>query len=181
VNVSRLVAQKGIDLIIDIIPLIRNFNMQILILGSGDSAMEKQLVTLANDNPDQVAVKLGYDEKLAHQLTAGGDYFLMPSRFEPCGLNQMYSQRYGTLPVVTAVGGLKDTVVDINNQENSAPTGIKMNSTTSKDLLHAIICALNLYADAEKYKQIQANAMRANFSWQKSATDYLNIYSKSIN
>jgi starch synthase len=177
--VSRLVSQKGLDYIIDIAPNFKFFNLQFIIFGSGDAGIEKNLLDLASKYPSQIAVRIGFDEKLAHLCTAGADFFMMPSRFEPCGLNQMYSQRYGTIPVVNAVGGLQDSVIDVKSS-NYAGTGIKEKLSSASDLLRAMVRALSLYADSEKFRLIQATAMQTDFSWEKSAQKYLGIYQRAM-
>ena len=177
--VSRLVSQKGLDLIIDIAPNFKFFNLQLVIFGSGDPEIEKALLNSTEKYPSHMAVRIGFDEKLAHLCTAGADFFMMPSRFEPCGLNQMYSQRYGTLPVVNAVGGLQDSVIDIKSSHTTG-TGIKEELNNANDLLRAMVRAINLYADSEKYRLTQTTAMQTDFSWEKSTQKYLNIYQRAI-
>ena len=179
-SVSRLAAQKGIDLILDIMPYLKNFNIEVVILGSGEEKLEKGLTEAANANPRQVFVKIGYDETLAHKITAAADFFMMPSRFEPCGLNQMYSQHYGTIPIVRKTGGLADTVIDkISNSLNTTHnTGIIFEKDDSDDLLEAIIRSLDIYANKSIRKQMQLNGMRQDFSWKNSALQYIHLYTQ---
>lgn len=177
--VSRLVSQKGIDLILKALPLLIKKGAQIVVLGKGDDKIETELAILAEANPGNIYIKLGYDEALAHKITAAADFFLMPSRFEPCGLNQMYSQAYGTIPIVRKTGGLTDTVLDnIQNAENS--TGICFQQENAKDLLNAIERALAIYMDKKLFNQIRLNGMQQNYSWKSSAKQYLNIYRNLI-
>jgi starch synthase len=176
-TVSRLVSQKGIDLIIDLLPQIIKLNAQLVVLGKGDGELEKALQDASNNYPDQVSVNIGYDEVLAHQITASADFFLMPSRFEPCGLNQMYSQRYGTIPIVRKTGGLADTVTDKHNNEANN-TGIVFEQDNSDELLRAINRGLALFNNKSDWENIQQNAISQNFSWENSAKQYLELYSK---
>ena len=176
--IGRLVEQKGIDLILECLPEMVNLNMQFVLLGSGDKNFEKQLKKLALEHPDKIAISIGYDEALAHLIEAGADIFLMPSRFEPCGLNQMYSQRYGTIPIVRKTGGLADTVTDTlpETLANHTASGIVFNEASSGALLEAIKRALILYSIPETWKKMQLNAMKKDFSWKRSAEQYLALY-----
>lgn len=176
--IGRLVEQKGIDLIIDCLPEMLSMNVQFVLLGSGDKDYEQRLQNLAHVYPDKMAVTQGYDEPLAHLIEAGSDVFLMPSRFEPCGLNQMYSQRYGTLPIVRKTGGLADTVVDALPETiaDQTASGFVFNEASSSSLLEAVKRAVTLYSDKKAWKSIQANAMRKDFSWRHSAEQYLALY-----
>ena len=164
-------------------PYLKSLNLQIVFLGSGDVKFEKELSDIAIANPEQVVVKIGYDEVLAHKITAAADFFIMPSRFEPCGLNQMYSQHYGTVPIVRKTGGLADTVIDdsSNSKYKTRNTGIIFEQDNSDDLLKAIIRGLELFKNKEKWKQIQINAMRQDFSWKKSALQYIDLYTQIFN
>jgi starch synthase len=176
--IGRLVEQKGIDLIIDCLPDILAMPVQFVMLGSGDKAFEQRLLNLAHVYPDKMAITLAYDEALAHLIEAGSDVFLMPSRFEPCGLNQMYSQRYGTLPIVRKTGGLADTVVDTLPETiaNNTATGFVFNEASASSLLEAVKRAMMLYSDKKTWLTIQANAMKKDFSWRHSALEYLKLY-----
>jgi starch synthase len=176
--IGRLVEQKGIDLILECLPEMVTMDMQFVLLGSGDKDFEKQLQKLADLYPDKIAITLGYDESLAHFIEAGADIFLMPSRFEPCGLNQMYSQRYGTIPIVRKTGGLADTVVDTlpETLDRHTASGIVFNEASSGSLLEAIKRALILYSVPDTWKKMQINAMKKDFSWQRSAEQYLALY-----
>jgi len=176
--IGRLVEQKGIDLLVECLPEMMTMNLQFVLLGSGDKAFEKQLQALADQYPDKLAIKLGYDEALAHVIEAGSDVFLMPSKFEPCGLNQMYSQRYGTIPIVRKTGGLADTVTDTLPETLALGTasGIVFNEASAGALLEAIKRALILYSVPSTWKKMQINAMSKDFSWQRSAEQYLDLY-----
>jgi starch synthase len=176
--ISRLVEQKGIDLLIDCLPEVLGMPIQLIVLGSGDKDFEKKLLDFAEANPKKMAVKIGYDENLAHLIEAGADIFLMPSRYEPCGLNQMYSQLYGTIPIVSKVGGLADTVIDALPETlgNKTATGIVFEGALSGTFLEAIKRAVMLYSQPETWKQMQINGMQKDFSWQKSAEQYMALY-----
>lgn len=180
--ISRLVAQKGIDLILAVLPDVMQRDIQLVVLGSGEQEFEKQLNDAQQRWPNNVGLHLGYDEALAHLVEAGSDAFIMPSRFEPCGLNQLYSQRYGTLPIVTPVGGLFDTVVDADEASlaQRQATGFVLSSNTEYALLGAIDRALALYHQPAVWQSIMLTAMSLDFSWQKSAMAYLNLYQSSI-
>ena len=177
--ISRLVEQKGIDMILGCLPEMVSYPIQFVLLGSGDKGFEKQLREFASANPHKLSLTLGYDEALAHLIEAGADVFLMPSRFEPCGLNQMYSQRYGTLPIVRRTGGLADTVVDTlpSTIANKTATGFVFNEASEGSLLEAIKRAVILYSFPDIWHQIQVNAMSEDFSWKSSAEQYINVYS----
>jgi starch synthase len=176
--IGRLVEQKGIDMILDCLPEMVLLPMQFVLLGSGDKGFEKKLSNLAHLYPDKIAIKIGYDEALAHLIEAGADIFLMPSRFEPCGLNQMYSLRYGAIPIVRKTGGLADTVVDSlpHTLADNTATGIVFNEAESGSLMEAIKRAMILYSNREAWKKMQLNGMKKDFSWQQSAEQYLALY-----
>lgn len=173
--IGRLRSQKGIDLLLEIVPGLVKKNVGIVVLGEGDSEYEAQLMNLVELFPDNVSGIVGYTEEMAHKIQAGSDIFLMPSRYEPCGLTQMYSLRYGTPPIATAVGGLKDTIVPYPD-ENS--TGFIYKNPTSKDLLNAIEQALEVFEDQEAWMNLQLRGMKADFSWKKSAELYVKSYEK---
>ena len=175
--IGRLVEQKGVDLILNQMSQLLTQKCQLVILGSGFQQYEDALKKIAQQHPDKVSVTIGYNEAFAHQIEASADIFLMPSIFEPCGLNQMYSLRYGTLPVVSAVGGLRDTVNerpldDIGTEGN----GFVFHKATPEELHLAIQRALDGYSQPELWKKLQQNAMRQDFSWEKSAERYEEIY-----
>ncbi|MCK4841203.1 MAG: glycogen synthase GlgA [Methylococcales bacterium] len=176
--ISRLVEQKGIDLLIDCLTEMVDMPLQLVLLGSGDKSVERKLLDFARLYPKKVSVTIGYDEALAHQIEAGVDAFLMPSRFEPCGLNQMYSQRYGTIPIVRETGGLADTIEDAlpKSLSNNTATGVSFKEVSSGALLEAIKRTMLLYHDKKTWKKIQIAAMEKDFSWQNSAKQYLALY-----
>ena len=178
--ISRLVEQKGIDLVLKCLPEMLALPLQFVLLGRGDKEFEQQLSHFAKTHPDKMAITLSYDETLAHQLEAGADIFLMPSRFEPCGLNQLYSQRYGAVPIVRKTGGLADTVVDALPETigNKTATGFVFNEATAGTLMEAIKRALIVYSRPEAWKQLQATGMQKDNSWHKSAKDYMTLYEK---
>ncbi|MGR8999354.1 MAG: glycogen synthase GlgA [Gammaproteobacteria bacterium] len=176
--ISRLVEQKGIDLILECLPELLTLPLHFVLLGSGDTSFEQQLYNFANAYPDKMAVTIGYDEGLAHLIEAGADIFLMPSRFEPCGLNQIYSQRYGTVPIVRKTGGLADTVVDTlaETLRNNTATGFVFNEATPGSLMEAIKRALIVYSQPASWKQLQTTGMQKDYSWKKSAKEYMALY-----
>lgn len=176
--ISRLVEQKGIDLVLDCLPEIVNMPLQLVLLGSGSRSFEQRLYNFAEAYPDKIAITIGYDEVLSHMIEAGSDIFLMPSRFEPCGLNQMYSQRYGTLPIVRKTGGLADTVLDAvpETLNNRTATGIVFNDAYAGTLMEAIKRSMLLYNDKRNWRQLQLNCMKKDYSWKSSAKQYINLY-----
>jgi starch synthase len=181
--VGRLVEQKGIDLVAEVIETCRDLPVQWVLLGSGEAAWEERLRVLAADRPEWVAVRIGYDEGLAHRIEAGADFFLMPSRFEPCGLNQMYSQRYGAIPVVHRTGGLTDTVVDVfarHDGEGMAATGLVFDEPTAAALALALERGLSLYRNPAAWQALRRNAMAGDFSWRRSAEQYLAVYRRAL-
>jgi starch synthase len=178
-NISRLVDQKGSDILLGALEEMLAANLQFVLLGSGSATLEKAFQNLAHRHPDKVAVRIGYDHALSHRIEAGSDFYLMPSRFEPCGLNQMYSLRYGSVPVVRAVGGLDDSIID-PTEDPEAATGIKFYSYSSRALAKAIRKALVLYAEPELYRHFQANGMTADFSWERTSGKYVAMYRRLL-
>jgi len=179
--ISRLVEQKGIDLILDAMPELIKQPLQLVFLGSGQQHYEQQLMEWAHAYPDKIAVYIGYDEALSHQIEAGCDLFLMPSLFEPCGLNQFYSLRYGTIPVVTAVGGLADSVNDYHAQDSTQPaSGFVLPERTSASLFETLERALQVFRQPRDWQQLQLNAMSLDHSWKNSAAQYLQLYQQTL-
>ncbi len=178
-TISRLAEQKGIDIQLGALAEMLNTKMQFVVLGSGAPEYERGYRDLARQFPGKVAVRFGYDEALAHQIEAGCDFFLMPSRFEPCGLNQLYSLRYGTIPIVRATGGLDDSVLDWT-QNAKAATGIKFSEYTSRSLAKAIRKALVLFNQPKLLRVCQINAMKMDFSWEQTVEHYLEVYRKRV-
>lgn len=175
VVVTRLADQKGVDLIVPLLPLLDRLPGQVAVLGDGDAQLAAALTAAAAAQPDRVAFRRGYDEALAHRLTAGGDLFLMPSRFEPCGLAQMQAMRYGTLPVVTDVGGLHDTVVDVD-REPGRGTGVTAARPTSLDLLDAWHRATRAHANKPRRDAMRRRGMTADWSWRGPADAHIELY-----
>ncbi|SPE33968.1 glycogen synthase [Burkholderiales bacterium] len=180
--VSRLVEQKGIDLVAEIVAELIALPAQLVIQGIGDQDIEERLLALAKKYPRQVAVRVAFDEGLAHMIEAGADLFLMPSRFEPCGMNQMYSQRYGTLPIVCRTGGLADSVVDWTPATLAAgtATGFCFATPSAKDLLGTIRRATDLFRHATIWSTLQRNAMTRDFGWERSAAQYVEVYRRVL-
>ena len=178
--VSRFTRQKGLDLVLEIAPQLVALPAQLVLLGSGDAAMQRAALALTQHHAGQIGAQVSFDEGLAHLIEAGADIFLMPSRFEPCGLNQMYSQRYGTPPVVHATGGLTDTVVDCNASSLAQDTasGFVLGSIDAPALLAAARRSVATYHDKKIWHALQRNGMNKDFSWGKSAAAYRDIYAR---
>lgn len=178
--VSRLVEQKGLDMVLETIPvLLKTSNANFVFIGTGHPHFEAQLLRLSEQHPERVMSFIGYSEEKAHLLEAGSDLFLMPSRFEPCGLNQLYSLRYGTIPIVHKTGGLADTVVNAkleNAKLNKEATGFVFDKAKSSILLKTILNALTLYSNKKLWNQLQRTAMKQDFGWEKSAQEYIHLY-----
>jgi starch synthase len=174
-NVSRLTAQKGFSLIQEIIWSALQTGAYFVALGSGDSAYEDFLQHLQQTVPNQVGIYRGYNESLAHKIEAGADMFLMPSKFEPCGLNQMYSLRYGTVPIVRAVGGLDDTVQNFD-QVSGKGNGFKFKEFRADKFLEKIYEALFVYQDKDAWRKLQRNGMLVDNSWENAARKYVELY-----
>jgi starch synthase len=173
--VSRFTDQKGFDLIEGAVDALLALDATGTVLGGGDPRYERFWMDVAARHPDRVSITIGFDEALAHLIEAGADLFLMPSRFEPCGLNQMYSLRYGTVPVVRATGGLDDTVVDAD-AEPTRGTGFKFRQYTAEALVDALERALAAYKNTRRWKTIQRRAMAEDHSWDVSAREYVKVY-----
>lgn len=176
--VSRLTKQKGLDLLPRIADALAKIPVQLAILGNGEPVLEQQLVKLAQHHPGMFATTIGFDERMAHRIEAGADIFLMPSRFEPCGLNQMYSLRYGTPPIVRATGGLADTVVDCNaaTVRDGSANGFVFKDVSSAQLLATVRRAVNAWRNPVLWRRLQRQGMTADFSWQKSVRNYADVY-----
>ncbi|MGA3115641.1 MAG: glycogen synthase GlgA [Syntrophobacteraceae bacterium] len=177
--ISRLAAQKGFDLLEEILPDLMKLPVNLIILGTGEAAIETNLRNMAKLYPNRLKLTNNYDEKMAHLIEAGADIFLMPSRYEPCGLNQMYSLRYGTIPVVHATGGLEDSVTDVLEYPDSG-TGFKFYKYEPKAFLETISSALELLKDTQKWVEIQKRAMAQDFSWDRPARQYVEVYEKVL-
>jgi len=174
--IGRLVVEKGADLIAEAIELSLKENpdkINFFILGAGDEETEKELQLLKEKYGKNCNVFIGYNEELAHLVYAGSDFLLMPSRVEPCGLNQLYSLRYGTMPIVRTTGGLKDTVIDFGEKEGY---GIRFEKASVEDICYSVNRAITVYADAKKMQQLRKRMMALDFSWDVSARKYIEIY-----
>ncbi len=179
-TISRLAEQKGVDIQLGALAEMLSADIQFVLLGSGSPDYERGYHTLARRFPDKVGVCIGYDERLSHRIEAGCDFYLMPSQFEPCGLNQMYSLRYGTIPIVRATGGLDDSVIDYS-QDSKLANGIKFHEYSPTALAKAIRKALALYAEPELFRHYKRNAMKADFSWEKTVGEYIRVYELATN
>ena len=180
--VARLTPQKGIDLLLDIADAVLALPAQIVIVAAGDQALEQRLRALSAARPGRLASFIGFDEKLAHLVEAGADAFVMPSRFEPCGLNQMYSQRYGTPPIVHATGGLIDSVVDCTAQSLAAgtATGFAFLAPSGDALMGAVARCVAAYRDPAVWRALQRNGMRRDFGWNVAAQQYAAVYQRTV-
>ena len=177
--ISRLADQKGFDLLLAARDQLSRMDCQWVILGTGLKKYQDALRELARENPERFSVFLEYNNKLAHQIEAGSDMFLMPSRYEPCGLNQIYSMRYGSIPIVRHTGGLADTVKDFESKDGQG-TGFKFQDYSSVELLKAIQRAMRAWKDKPVWRRLVINAMRQDHSWNRSAAHYLDVYKKVI-
>jgi starch synthase len=177
--IARLYEQKGLDIFANILPdLFENLGMQVVLLGNGDPHLESRLIEIAKKYYRQCFVHIGFHEVLSHLIEAGADFFAMPSRFEPCGLNQMYSMRYGTLPIARATGGLADTIQNFSEEKNSQRgTGFLFQDLTDAALYRTIAWACSIYRDRPKViASLRKNAMGQDFSWNTSAKKYIDVY-----
>jgi len=173
--ISRLDAQKGLDLLVEIIDDILALEVGLVILGTGDEKIQNAIQEAAERHPGRVGLKVGFDEPLAHRIMAGVDMFLIPSRYEPCGLTQMYALKYGTVPVVRATGGLDDTIAPFDRKTRKG-NGFKFEPYGAKAFLETVQQAVQLFNDSEAWKALIANGMKADFSWDESARNYLELY-----
>ncbi len=174
--VSRLSDQKGVDLLLAAMPRLLRSPLQLVVLGSGEPGLESALRELARQHPRRVGLNIGYDEALSHQVIAGSDLFAVPSRFEPCGLTQMYAMRYGALPVVRRTGGLADTVTDIS----AGGCGFTFDAIDANALREAMQRALEVYEDRARWTALQQQAMQRHFGWSTAARGYRDVYSAAI-
>lgn len=180
--VSRLTEQKGLDLLLEILPGMLEAGGQLALLGSGDKSLENAFLTAAQQYPGQVAITIGYDETLSHRIYAGSDVVMVPSRFEPCGLTQLYALRYGALPLVARTGGLADTVIDANPAALSAgvATGFQFQPGSAAALAASVERACQLHADAKTWRKMQSNAMAQSVGWEASARAYRRLYDEVL-
>jgi starch synthase len=173
--ITRLTEQKGISIELGALEEMLNADIHFVLLGSGGTDYERAFQKLTQRFPNKAAVRLGYDQGLSHRIEAGCDFYLMPSRFEPCGLNQMYSLRYGTIPIVRTTGGLDDTVVDASTNPRKA-TGIKFAAYSAPALAKAIRKSLVIYQSARLLQLYRRNGMAADFSWNRTVAEYEKVY-----
>jgi starch synthase len=180
--VTRLAYQKGVDLLAQAMRVLAVENVQLVLLGSGDPQLERDLLQVAAQLPESVSVNLGYDEAFSHRIIAGADVVAVPSRYEPCGLTQLYGLRYGSLPVVHAVGGLVDTVVDANeaNLQADRATGFTFVNATEAALHATLHRAQRLYDDVPRWQRVMRRAMAQNFSWDEAAAQYLALFRRVL-
>ena len=171
--INRLTSQKGVDLIIGIIPELIKLNCQLVVLGVGEKVYGKKLLEFSKNYPKNISSQIKFDPVLAQKIYAGSDIFLMPSKFEPCGLGQMIAMRYGSIPIVRKTGGLAETV---QNQK----TGFVFKDYKKDALLKSVKEALDVYGDKNKWKELMKRAMSQDFSWHKSAQKYLELYKKLV-
>jgi starch synthase len=178
-TISRLADQKGFDILAAALPELVGLGYRHVFLGTGDRPYQDLFLELARRYPDRIAVRIGYDEALAHRIEAGADLFLMPSRYEPCGLNQLYSMRYGTIPIVRATGGLDDTV-ESYDPRTGAGTGFKFHEYSAAALVAKVREALAVFARPADRDRLRRNAMHADFSWEASASRYVELYRRLV-
>jgi starch synthase len=174
-NISRLVDQKGYDLISVVFPELMKLNVQMIILGTGEEKYHNLLTELSRKYPEKITVNLHFDDRLAHLIYAGTDMFLMPSRYEPCGLGQLIALKYGSVPVVNSTGGLADTIQDYNSETRTG-NGFVMQNYTPEELLKAIKRGIELYTDNHQWETLMHTGMSQDFSWNDSAKKYLYLY-----
>jgi len=177
--VSRLFEQKGLDILVEAASQLLQRDVQLAILGSGDEKYHAALKSLVEQYPGRVGVDHEFNEPLARKIYGGCDVFLMPSHFEPCGLGQMIAMRYGAVPVVRATGGLADTVIDADRSEKRG-TGFTFTAYTARALLGALDRALAAYAEPDRWRAVQCRCMAADFSWNASAQQYVELYRRAI-
>lgn len=177
--ISRLAAQKGFDLLAEIIEHLIERNLIVILLGTGEQKYHDLFLDIAKRFPEKIGVKIAFDNQLAHKIEAGSDIFLMPSRYEPCGLNQIYSLKYGTIPIVHATGGLEDTI-QAYDPISGKGNGFKFHTYSAGAFLSAIDQALEIYHRPEEWEKIMINAMQADFSWEKSALSYKSLYELAL-
>ncbi|RFB90195.1 starch synthase [Rhizobium leguminosarum bv. trifolii] len=180
--ISRLTWQKGMDIVANVADEIVAMGGKLVVLGSGDAALEGALLASASRHPGRIGVSIGYNEPMSHLMQAGCDAIIIPSRFEPCGLTQLYGLRYGCVPIVARTGGLNDTVIDANHAALAAKvaTGIQFSPVTETGMLQAIRRAMHFYADRKLWTQLQKQGMKSDVSWEKSAERYAALYSSLV-
>lgn len=177
--VSRLTSQKGLDLLVAILPQLIDAGAQIIVQGTGDPELEATFLDLRSRYPNDCGVNIAYNDRLAHLIEGGSDIFLMPSRFEPCGMNQMYSMRYGTIPIVREIGGLADTITNVG--ESPQGNGFVFKKANAGELLAACMQAMEFYRDRDVWRELVRRAMKTEFSWKQTAKEYIQLYSSILN
>jgi starch synthase len=177
--ISRLADQKGFDLLAEILEDLFSLDIGFVLLGTGDKKYHDLFTRIGNQYPQKAGIRIAYDDRLAHKIEAGADLFLMPSKYEPCGLNQIYSLKYGTIPIVRATGGLDDTIVHYDPATGSG-NGFKFVPYNGKAFLQQIKAAIHYYHQPEHWKRLLRNAMTADFSWQRSAESYVELYRRAL-
>ena len=175
--ISRLADQKGFDILSQAMEDLMNMNLGMVVLGTGERKYHDLFEGLAKKYPKKLGIKITFDNKIAHKIEAGSDMFLMPSKYEPCGLNQIYSLKYGTIPIVRATGGLDDTIVDYDPKVAEG-NGFKFNEYSSKALIVKANKALEAFSDKKEWKKLVLNAMQQDFSWERSAKRYVELYKR---
>ena len=175
--VSRFARQKGADLIAEVADRLLAENLRLVALGTGEPEYEELFRDLSQRYKNKVAVRIAYNNALAHKIEAGSDMFLMPSRYEPCGLNQIYSLRYGTVPVVRSTGGLDDTIEDYDPASGKG-TGFKFSDYSGAELLKTVQRALAAFSDPAQWKRVMQSGMKQDFSWGSSAREYVKLYNE---
>jgi starch synthase len=180
--ISRLTWQKGMDMLAEVAEEIVYRGAKLIVCGQGDTAIESMLLQVASRFPGRIAVRIGYDERLAHLIHGGADAIIQPSRFEPCGLTQLYGLRYGSVPIVSRTGGLAETVIDANDAAMGAgvATGFQFHPVTTEGLRHAIRRAIEVYQSPELWQRLQTQGMSARFSWERSAGQYAGLYRRLV-
>jgi len=178
--ISKISATKGMDLVLDSLEKLLKLNLQIVVLGDGDREMVDRLMAYTESHPDKFNMNVTFDENMAHLIEAGADIFLSPSKYEPCGLNQIYSLKYGTVPLVSPVGGLYDTVDDLD-EESGEGSGFLLEELSAKALLKAVKRAIKYYKNKAKWAELQKRIMEEEFSWEYAAKRYLDIFNQLIN
>jgi starch synthase len=177
--ISRLADQKGFDLLAEILEELFTLDVGFVLLGTGEQKYHDLFQQVARKYPQKAGIRIAYDDRLAHKIEAGADFFLMPSKYEPCGLNQIYSLKYGTIPIVRTTGGLDDTIVNYNPATGTG-NGFKFSRYDAKEFLNQIKVAISFFSQPKHWKQLIQNAMVADFSWQRSAEAYLQLYRKAL-
>jgi starch synthase len=179
--ISRLSWQKGLDLLFECIPQLLSDGVQIALLGTGDATLEDQFRRAQENRPKQMGVAIGFDETLAHQIQAGADAIAVPSRFEPCGLTQLCALRYGAVPIVAGVGGLEDTVIDVDESDKGQSTGFKFKPVASEQLGVVLRRALTAFNDKDAWRALQLRGMSTDVSWSRRARQYVRLYRELTN